>query len=412
MTSRSMMLRTHRTPLRFFALMTALTLLCGSVQAKFPDAKKPPTGWTGIKFKLSQDYPSSLPSSATDTAKPWLAFDFKQPTQAPEYMQAVLDYCLAGNSDTAHPTKAFADISTNSVRGWYHVPWLHQGREFMHGLTNERGSRPKDLGPKQTKARTNWAVGFYNPLGGYAIGQVWKNETAPDLSKADFPEGTVSCKLLFTSATLTEAPFLSGSLTWQANIATPTQTDLKARPKVRLLQLDIAIKDSRAPTTGWVFGTFQYEKQSPNTGPWWKHMVPVGLMWGNDLSHVKANQKPTLQWINDNRGQKFHLGFRGLMNGPIDNPQASCMACHGFAQVQKPGVSNPQPSLPGNSTWSATMSDTDIDHFFGPVASATPISASYDSVDYSLQLQIGVVRFRKSQPGPASAESVPQEIVR
>ncbi len=43
-------------------------------------------------------------------------------------------------------------------------------------------------------------------------GQVWKNETAPDPAKAQFPQGTVSCKLLFTNAPLTQVPYLKEQL--------------------------------------------------------------------------------------------------------------------------------------------------------------------------------------------------------
>ena len=273
----------------------------------------------------------------------------------------------------------------------------------MHGLTNERGSRPLQLGPLQTTSQTNWAVGFYNPLGGYTLGQVWKNETAPDSSKAKFPEGSVACKLLFTHTPLAQVPYLKGTFAWQADIN--HQGDLKARPSVRLLQLDIAVKDGRAPNTGWVFGTFQYEKGTLTTAQWWKHMVPVGLMWGNDLLHVKANQTPTEQWINTARDPPLHLGFRGLLNGPIDNPQASCTACHGFAQVAKPGVSNPVPALPGNSTWSASMPAAKIDEFFAPINAATALSSNYQSLDYSLQLQIGVTRFRNSQSSSSAVHA-------
>jgi hypothetical protein len=35
-------------------------------------------------------------------------------------LQAVLDYCLEGNT-----ANNFADVSTNSLRKWYHAPWLH-----------------------------------------------------------------------------------------------------------------------------------------------------------------------------------------------------------------------------------------------------------------------------------------------
>ena len=134
-------------------------------------------------------------------------------------------------------------------------------------------------------------------------------------------------------------------------------------------------------------------------------MVPVGLMWGNDLVHVKANQMPTEQWINTARDPQLHLGFRGLLNGPIDNPQASCIACHGFAQVAKPSVSNPTPALPGNTTWSASMSAAKIEEFFTQIKAATALSSSYQSLDYSLQLQIGVTRLRNSQSSSSAVHA-------
>ncbi|MEP6547274.1 MAG: hypothetical protein ABJD53_07385 [Gammaproteobacteria bacterium] len=383
---------------RCAAMAVACLLASSAAWAVFPDSQKPPTGWTKPVFHLSQTYPATLPSSPADTAKPWLTFDFTKPAQAPQYMQAVLDYCMEGNVNLTSPQKSFADIRNNSVRGWYHAPWMHAQREFMHGMTNERGSRPKQLGPKQTKSQTNWAVGFYNPLGGYTLGQVWK-DAAPDPAKAKFPEGSVSCKLLFTSTPAGQVPYLSGTFTWQGDIN--RQKNLLARPVVRLLQLDIAIKDNRAPGVGWVFGTFQYEKAASSSTQWWKHMVPVGLMWGNDLSHIKANQPPTEQWVNADRDPQLHVGFRGLLNGPIDNPQASCVACHGFAQIAKPSVASPSPKLPGNSTWSQTMSAGNIDIYFRKIDAATALSADYQSLDYSLQLQAGVTRFRTAHPAAA-----------
>jgi hypothetical protein len=111
----------------------------------------------------------SLESSASAAA----AFDFTKPADAPKYLQAVLNYCLEGNT-----ANSFADVSSNTVRKWYHAPWLHttnSGREFIHGMTKERPSRVPELGPAQTGAHDNWAVGFYNARGAFAIGQVWKD---------------------------------------------------------------------------------------------------------------------------------------------------------------------------------------------------------------------------------------------
>jgi hypothetical protein len=356
--------------------------------AQFPDAfNAPPAGWTGPVFKLSQAYPATQPALEPQSQRRWVQFDFKNPAQAAQYMQAVLDYCLEGNT-----ADNFADVSANSVRKWYHAPWLHStasGREFIHGMTKERPSRAGELGPAQTTQRDNWAVGFYNARGAYTIGRVWKNPTQPDPRLAKFPSHTVTCKLLFTTAPLTEVPFLDGSLEWEGDIN--RQSGSGPRPKVRLLQLDIAVKDPRAnSTTGWVFGTFQYEKAASASPNWWEHLVPVGLMWGSDVARLKANQPTQQDWINANRGQKLHLGRKDLvLNGPIDNPLGSCTSCHGFAQVAR--VNNPAPALPRNPP-ALNASGTALDRYFTNIKAATPLSADYVSVDYALQLQIGIKR--------------------
>jgi hypothetical protein len=375
------------------AIVTALTT-AGSALAAFPDARDlPPAGWTGPVFKLSQAYPASLPNLEALSKRKWRQFDFKVPAEAPKYLQAVLDYCLEGNT-----ANNFADVGQNPVRKWYHAPWLHttaSGREFIRGMTRERPSRVGELGPAQTSEHANWAVGFYNARGGYTIGQVWKDPAKPDPRKAKFPSNTVTCKFLFTTAPLTQVPFLEGSLEWQADIN--RQSGTGTRPTLRLLQLDVAVKDNRAnSTTGWVFGTFQYEKAASSSPNWWEHMVPVGLMWGSDVTNVLANNPPTQQWINTNRGQKLHLGFRGLLNGPIDNPLASCTGCHGFAQVNR--INSPIPSIPRIPVANASVNS--ITRYFTNIKAFTPLSDDYYSVDYSLQLQIGIAR--AVQSGQAS----------
>ena len=52
---------------------------------------------------------------------------------------------------------------------------------------------------------------------------------------------------------------------------------------VRLVQFDIAVKDSRAQGTQWVFGTFvaDGERKAGEPNPW-NRISPLGLMWGND----------------------------------------------------------------------------------------------------------------------------------
>jgi hypothetical protein len=381
-----------------------------AAQGAFKDAHDtPPAGWMGPVFKLSQSYPATLPTSAADTAHPWTSCNFKTRTGARQYLKAVLQYCFEGNLNTAMPNDSFADVGTNSVRKWYHAPWLDdgaKGREFIHGLTKERPSRPGELGSAQTTQHDNWAVGFYNPLGGYVIGRVWKNESEPDPGKASFPEGSVSCKLIFTTTPVSQAPFLDGSLTWQADV-NRSRSATATRPDVRLLQIDVAIKDNRAGPPGWVFGTFEYSKNGTSGTSWSDHLVPVGLMWGNDVTDLIAKKQSKAQQINATRNPSLHLGYRGLLNGPIDNPNASCMGCHGAAQIAL--KKSPQPSLPSfsSSTPSATASATVLHKDFDDVPSGHALSADYASLDYSLQLQAGIANALKEHAAHLPAGIVP-----
>lgn len=218
---------------------------------------------------------------------------------------------------------------------------------------------------------------------------MWKNPNQPDPRKATFPSNTVACKLLFTTAPVTEVPFLDGSLEWQGDVN--HASGIGPRPTLRLLQLDVAVKDNRTnTTTGWVFGTFQYEKAASTSTNWWEHMVPVGLMWGSDVTSLKANVPTQQDWINTARGQKLHLGRHDLvLNGPIDNPLGSCTACHGFAQVAR--VNKPSPTIPANPP-KDVATPASLDAYFTNIKAATPLSPDYISLDYSLQLQLGISR--------------------
>jgi hypothetical protein len=227
-------------------------------------------------FTLSQDYPATKPSPNT---LPWKTINFK--TKPAEYLGAVLQYCYEGNIDVDWAGQ------NNAVRKWYHAPWLdkgNKGREFIHGMTRERTTPALRLHPNQTSQFGAYAVGLYNPMGGYTIGQVWQDHNNPDPSKAIFPEGSVACKLIFTQATAAQVPYLSGAFEWQANAGASFTATQRSPQALRLLQIDVAVKDSRAATTtGWVFGTFNYNGNATGTRPWDK-MVPVGLMWGNDAT--------------------------------------------------------------------------------------------------------------------------------
>ena len=267
---------------------------CPLLAGTFPDVGyAPPAGWTDPKFLLSQDYPQTAPAAE---ARPWVAIDFK--TQPKEYLQAILDYSFEGNVAVNFVPQ------NNTVRKWFHAPWLHYGqnmREFVSGLTRERGSKAFELAATQTAPARNFAVGFYNDQGGFTIGQVWKNPTVPDSSHVAFPEGTVTFKLLFTTASEAAVPFLTGSPEWVADINRSQDVNVIKNTKVRLLQIDVAVKDARSNCGGWTFGTFHFDSAMPGTSPWQK-LRPLALMWGNDptltQSMFDAGTAPVESWVN------------------------------------------------------------------------------------------------------------------
>lgn len=339
-----------------------------------------PKYWQGARFELSKDYPKSAP---TDKDFPWLKYDFKK--QPIDYLMAVLNYVYEGNIE------ADWKIQDNKIRKWYHAPsmsWPPFGREFIHGLTSERKSRPRELYPLQLDTFQNWAVGFYNPQGGYTLGKVWSDTINPLISEGVFFEGTVGAKLLFTEATIDQVPYLNGSYEWDAYIFDKQQR--KVIKKLRLLQLDIAVKDSRAnTTTGWVFGTFVYNNNKIGNSLWDK-LVPVGISWGNDPEIIISGGELLETYINPEfmelftfpDGKVMHLGYKGRLNGPVDNPLSSCISCHSQAQI--PEVKKFLPNFKDND---------DIRYYFRNISSGEvfkPVAGGSKSMDYSLQLSRGV----------------------
>ncbi len=356
---------------------------CNTPTTPFCDAEMAPiAGWTGHVFHLSQNYPSAAPQDV----QPWLKLD--PTTQSNDYLKAVLAYFYEGNIQS--DVESSFDPASNHVRGWYHAPWQDtgtNGREFVHGLTRERVSQasPPELDPHQKHAWNNYAVGFYNAPGGVAIGRVWANHGAPNAAAATMPEGTVAAKLLFTTATTSEVPFLQGAPQWNAYIysnvnSTSPGSSPRAVIPVRLLQIDVAVKDSRvASTTGWVFGTFVYgggPGGAPGTG--WTNVAPVGTMWGNDPGFVPGSG--SLKETNINQAvHMLHLGYQGRLNGPVDNKASSCLSCHSTAGV------------PGSAMLPPTGSDPA--HWFRNVPSGQPFDPGSVSTDYSLQLAVGIRNF-------------------
>jgi hypothetical protein len=114
------------------------------------------------------------------------------------------------------------------------------------------------------------------------LDKVWRDLGSLTSAASQFGEGTVVAKILFTSAAPndfeTSVPYLlDGAPEWQVNAEgnSPRSKQIQA---LRLLQMDIAVKDSRAGATGWVFGTFAYNREV-KADDGWHRMMPVGLTW-------------------------------------------------------------------------------------------------------------------------------------
>jgi hypothetical protein len=309
----------------------------------------PPAGWRGPVFEPRFDYPAS---PAGDVYA-WQAISFRKEPE--RYLRALLAYALSGQ-DRAHWR-----LQANTLRRWYHVPWLGpgaNGREFIHGLTRARDLAPGELGPQQIACRQNWALAFYNDVGGVVLSTIWgRGDRDPDLRALPFPAGTVAVKLVFTEARVDDDPRLAGAPEIEANIhvdPTPGDTacapaiDSRGKPaarspkRLRLIQVDVATREDRASyKTGWVFGSFIYNgnragggfiHNSHRSDPWAK-LEPMGLMWGNDpqLSDAEAadGAKPRQSIVFD---VAAGFGRGGRMNGVVDERTSACSSCHMAAQ--------------------------------------------------------------------------------
>jgi hypothetical protein len=353
-------------------------------------------------FRANYAFPAELPPIA---GRPWLDIDPHDDWRG--YLQSVFDYARAacGGPDLDWDGHAC---------GWYHAPWMQRKREPMRGLTQERSSRPKELHPSQTGWIENFAVSLYDPRGGYALGRIWADPARPKVRGFAFPEGTVSVKLLVTRAEPAQVPYLRHAKLWRFE-------DEDDVVEGRLLQFDVAVKDRRAGRSGWFFGTYVYDGriELPECTPvpacdrarWHARMRPVGLQWGNDRDLTRAlynaGARPeqsdldpdVADWFRSIRlesdVEEPHLGRWGRMNGPVDNPQSACMACHGRGVDFGRPISRAEYDrlIPFAIPWDANP-ETER-HFFRTLAPDEPFVADTQSTDYSLQVAMGLEYFRE-----------------
>lgn len=346
---------------------------------------QPPPGWSGPVFRLSDAFSRAVPESRY----PWEGYNpfdsslnqEQKAAHAEKYIWSVMQYIQEGNignPDVGNDWK----LCNNPKRQWFHIPYQTydpmSGREYIHGLTREAPVTFTLNG--NTKVDTTvWAVGFYNPAAANSISKIWTGKPDPKIPTQNFHfnEGSVIGKLLFTTATPAQMPFLKNAPSWKANISDPTYCKCKGKdgntctfkeqtqqcPRqmrdVYLLQFDIAVKDSRSPI-GWTYGTFvaDGERKAQEKNPW-NRISPLGLMWGNDTPPIgtgainyPADSRAGLKqgaifWdVADMLNEKTnagHLGCNSRLNGPADNAKSSCLSCHQTASV--PDKNNKTPAI-------------------------------------------------------------------
>lgn len=391
---------------------------------RFPDFGHLPSqdAYSGPLFSLSQDYPSS---KATAPKLPFLDIPFNE-NRADQnwlkYLLAVRDHCFEGNVEVDW------DVRKNRVREWYHAPWQHwgrNGREGIRGLTREATAQPGQLASTQTDKFQTYAIAFYNDVGAYTIGRVWRDNLEPDYKDVRFDVGTVVFKLLFTQAPVDQVPYLGPPVEWTAYAEISDKDPSRVVQKLRLLQMDVMIRDERATKingTGWVFGTFCYNGKVGSRNPY-ENLVPVGLQWGNDsmVQDDTVNPKPTKTIINPRLTETVinssadlpaqHLGWNGRLNGPADYFASSCMSCHSTAQY--PVLRHQNPDFGKRKV---THGDGEWMDWFRNLKCGEPFSENSNSTDFSLQLAIGIQNFYhwRDQQGGFSARAIelPIEIQR
>ncbi|HVR06639.1 MAG TPA: hypothetical protein VMW75_01210 [Thermoanaerobaculia bacterium] len=425
----------------------------------------PPPGWTGPVFHLSHNYPQQEPGPCPKQVCKWLDVDVDFSTDlngpAPvwnaawaKYLSDVLDYVKEGQ-DAELRNEIGWRVKVGRETRWFHVPWMAydptQGREFVHGMTNERTARledfhggaegfaahllqlaPKDVEQLGAEGRSHlvrgnleggkygfetWAFGMYNQWGGWSVGQAWPPDGRPaSVAKGGqtftagmpFPEGTVVAKLLFTTATPEEVPYLKGSPAWTVDRHEQTPEgayECKHAPRpVHLVQMDVAVVDPRSPTR-WVYGTFAYYADYGSGGTAWDHLAPVGLQWGMDEWTYPAVPKGVSiaahqSVLRDPDDKRQHFGCEHRLAGPVDNKLSSCLSCHGGGYAQPTGqiasYGSNLPSIFGFTGLCTNYSQLNVNYFQTTQFPMAYSGGNYPyamSLDTSLQLQVAAMQY-------------------
>jgi hypothetical protein len=383
------------------AFLSLTTLGAAAQCARFPVSAS--TAFDKKQGKVNLLWRTDLPQSPGSQAFAWQGVDFEVDWEA--YIDAVLKEVKASGVAITG-----GRITMNAQAEWWISPWMdfgRSGRERINGLTAERGPDPHDLSPTSSGGYETWAIGWYNRPGAYGLAQVFADPCDPKVAAGwRFADQTASFKLLFSNASTAEVTYLAGAPEVEAD--TKRNNDPNATTKLKLIQVDIAVRDPRATKTGWVMGTYVW-RGPPKGDGFFDNLVPVGLMWGNDpkvfmddwsafspVSQSKINTDLAgLAWQGTGQAwpERPFPGFQGRLNGPADNVRSSCLSCHAMAQWRR-GSLGLTPTYPLAPKPDPTHVRKFVADYFRDTMGGTLAEpgSGQTPLDYSLQLEAAFLR--------------------
>jgi hypothetical protein len=326
------------------------------------------------RFVLKLDTPPKK-----EEVMPWQrpehrGLDLRKHDDALKFAVLVQKYVYDGmaNQDAARPNENF-DAFKAAERGryWCHMPWQNVGvvgREALMGMTKEHDLVAGGI-PFYAKMMPGscFAIGFHNAMGCRTIERAWGTKDAPrdppDFRGARFGDGTLAFKVLFTQS---PDPALKDAFTVKANVSLPYESARAVR-EVRLIQTDVALRDSRLTGTrpelnNWVFLVFYYDpsydydaqvkpligwdnplKSIPGLPAAFLKMRPAGIQRGLDAADTTRFNGAAVN------------GFENRLNGPEDLSSSSCMSCHSMAGTRNIAP----PGYMSNAAWVRAVSGQD-----------------------------------------------------
>ena len=344
----------------------------------------PASQYPGPFFALSHNWPQKpLPPMKNP---PWLkAIGGVQitPQNAGAYVEAVKQFVAPNARRLLLDYKRWDAAKAH----WYNEPWLGSQRESIHGTYGAGQFAPQIFPGTGLKTIFDTQVlTYYDERAAYSLYKVWgEGAMQPNVQTANFQfdEGSVVVKaaIFLSDDPKIQSnwwPVTDGAAKWPVYVGIPVRPDTNPPPAVLngyIMQFDLIVKDTiAAPKTGWVFATLVYDVNAK--GDAWDKMVPLGAMWGNDPGMDSAkdpNAKLSENWINPKAPlySTQTLGWGGRLSGPndgarndiqvgtkvlINEPDSSCMSCHGPAEWQPaqhkmlsfllPSYPNPNPGPP------------------------------------------------------------------